>query len=142
MMTRAAVFIQRGVPRDKQEEPLLQFIRERHMSMLHRVPWWRPEDAVTLVQAGTVGVVLAAFDSKAVQQLAAAIGDAGKVVVVHPEPRVIEPPRGRLVTVADLILRWFRGGRSVKDIAADIGGETTDVRQILRKAGEDPGRSR
>lgn len=141
MGTRAAMFIQRGVARDKQEAALLQFILDRRMSMLHRVPWWRPEDAATLVQAGTVGVIVAAFDSKAVHQLAAEIGTAGKVIVIRPEPRVVEPPRQKLGTLSDLILRWWRGGRSVREIAVDIGGETTDVRQVLRRHGEDPGRS-
>lgn len=138
---RAAMFIQRGVPSDKQEEALLAYIASQRLSMLHRVPWWKPEDAVTLVQAGNVNVIVAAFDSRAVQQLAADIGHHGKVIVIHPEPRIVEPPRGRLGTLADLIVRWYRGGRSVQDIAADIGSEATDVRAVLRKHGEDPGRS-
>lgn len=109
--------------------------------MLAIVPHWRPADAVQLARDGRVDTVVAAFDSRAVQQLAADIDGDAQVVVVHPEPKVITPPRHPLGTLADLILRWFRRGKSVQQIAADIDGDTTDVRAILRKHGEDPGRS-
>jgi hypothetical protein len=136
-----AMLIQRGVSSAKQEAVLLPYILSQHLSMSYRVPCWRPEDAVALVRSGMAAAVVAAFNSKVVQQLAAEIGAAGNVIVVHPEPMVVEPPRRQLGTLGDLILRWWRRGRTVQEIALDIDGDTTDVRQILRRSGEDPGRS-
>jgi hypothetical protein len=132
------MFVQRGAPSDKQEAALLGFILSRHMAFMHLVPHWRPQDAVTLVLSGTVTAIVAAFNSRAVQKLAADIGDAGEVIVIRPEPMVVEPPKRKLGTLGDLIVRWRRAGKSVRDIAVDIGSETTDIRAVLRKAGEDP----
>jgi hypothetical protein len=141
MGTRAAILIQRGVPTDKQTEALLRYVLGERWSMLAIVPWWQPADAVTLVRTGEVDTVVCAFDSKAVRQLAADIGATGTVMVIHPEPKVVEPPRGRLGTVADLVLRWWRNGKTVGEIALDVGSDTTDIREVLRRAGEDPGRT-
>lgn len=108
--------------------------------MLAIVPPGQPADAVRLARDHRVDTIVAAFDSRVVQQLAADIGDDAQVLVVHPEPKVIEPPPKRgLATIGDLILRWFRRGRSVQQIAIDIDENTTEVRAILRKYGEDPG---
>lgn len=140
MPNRAAIFVQRGGPsRDRQTEVCLGYCDTMEYSMLFVVSPRRPHDAVELVRQRYVSVIVAGYDSKAVQQLAAEIGDAGRVEVVHPTPRVIDPPKQHGIgTLADLIVRWFRRGKPVKQIAIDIDGNTTDVREILRKYGERP----
>ena len=138
MPNRAAIFVQRGGPsRDRQIEACRQHCATERYSMLAIVLPGRPHDAVQLVRQHRVSVIIAAYDSKAVQQLAAELDDAGRVEVVHPTPRVIEPPKHKM-TIGDLVVRWFRRGKPVKDIAAEIDGNTTDVRDILRKYGEHP----
>lgn len=140
MPNRAAIFVQRGVPADKQTSACLRYALAQPWSVLAIVPPWQPADAVRMARDGRIDTVVAAFDSRAVQQLAVDIDGDAQVVVVHPEPKVIAPPKHGLGTLADLILRWFRHGRTVKEIAVDIDGDTTDVRAILRKHGENPGR--
>jgi len=137
----AAIFTQRGAPVEKQRAACIDYALGQHWSVLAIVPYWHPDDAVTLAKSGRIDHVVAAFDSKAVQQLAAAIDGDAQVVVVHPEPRVIDPPKHALISIGELILRWFRNGKTVKEIAEVIDGDTTDVRALLRKYGEDPGRS-
>jgi hypothetical protein len=140
MATRAVIFVQRGASVDKQTTACLRYVLGEHWSMLAIVPFWRPEDAVKLVRDQRIDRIVAAFDSKAVQHLAVEVDGEAEVVVVHPEPRVIEPAKRKLGTLGDLIVRWFRRGKTVAEIAADIDGDTTDVRAILRKYGEDPHR--
>jgi hypothetical protein len=138
----AVIFIQRGAPAEKQQAACIDYALSQHWSVLAIVPHWQPEDIIHLADAGRIRHVVAAFDSKAVQQLAADVERKAAVVVVHPEPRIIEPPKHGLGTLGELILRWFRKGRTVEEIAAEVDGDTTDVRAVLRKYGVDPGRSR
>lgn len=139
MPNRAAIFVQRGGPApDRQIAACLHYCAAEQYPMLAIVPPGRPGDAVQLVRDGRVQVIVTGYDSKAVQQLAADLDDLGRVEVIHPQPRVIEPPRHKLGTLGDLILRWWRRGKTVKEIAADIDEPTTDVREILRKYGESP----
>lgn len=139
MSIHAAIFLQRGGPSaERQIEACLDYCAAVHYPALAIVPPGRPGDAVQLVRDGRVQVIVTGFDSKAAQQMAAEIDDAGRVEVIHPAPRVIEPPRHKLATLGDLIVRWFRHGKSVKEIAADIDEKTIDVRAILRKYGESP----
>lgn len=140
-MPRAAIFVQRGAPADKQTTACLRYVLAEHWSMLAIVPHWQPADAVKLARDGRIDTVVAAFDSRAVQQLAADLDGDAQVVVVHPEPKVVEPPKHKLLGIAELILRWFRHGKTVQEIATELEGDTTDVRAILRRHGEDPGRS-
>jgi hypothetical protein len=137
MGTKAAIFIQRGAPEEKQQRVCLAYVEEMRWSMLDLIPHWAPEDAVTLVRRGVVDVIVTAFDSKAAHLMAAEIAPTGRVVYVHPEPTEIHSPAHRPRTIVDLILRWRRRGRTVEEIAEEIDGETKDVRDILRKAGED-----
>jgi hypothetical protein len=137
----AVIFIQRGAPADKQRLACIDYALSQRWSVLAIVPHWQPEDVVHLARAGRIRHVVAAFDSRAVQQLAADVEGKADVVVVHPEPRLVEPPKHGLGTLGELILRWFQKGRTVQEIAADVDGDTTDVRAILRRYGEDPGRS-
>lgn len=140
MGTRSAIFIQRGVEVRKQTAACIRYIESEHWSMLHVVPYHAPHDAVRLVRDGTVDVVVTAYDSRAAQALAADIGHAGRVIFVHPNPTEIPPPPRKLRSgVTELILRWWRrGDRSVADIAADVETDTTEIREILRRAGEHP----
>jgi len=137
----AAIFTQRGAPVEKQRAACIDYALGQHWPVLAIVPYWHPDDAVTLAKTGRIDHVVAAFDSKAVQQLAADVDGDAQVIVVHPTPRVIEPPKHKLGTLGELILRWFRNGKTVKEIAADVDGDTDDVRAILRRYGENPGRS-
>jgi hypothetical protein len=135
--TNAAIFVQRGGPsRDRQIEACRQYCATEQYSVYAIVPPGRPADAVQLVRQRRVSVIVTGFDSKPVQQLAADVDGAGRVEVVHPAPRVVEPPRHKLGTIADLVVRWFRRGKPIKEIAVEIDGNTTDVRAILRKHGE------
>jgi hypothetical protein len=137
-MDRAAIFVQRGAPTDKQTTACLRYALGQRWSVLVIVPYWQPQDAVQLARDGRIDKLVAAFDSKAVQQLAADVDGDAEVLIVHPEPRVVEPPKRKLGTLGDLIVRWFRRGKTVSEIALDIGEETTDVRAILRRYGEHP----
>lgn len=136
----SAIFVQRGpVSVQKQTAACLAFIRSERLSLFAIVPYWAPGDAVQMVKSGTVTTIVTAFDSRAAQALASEIDDAGRVVFLHPTPTAIEPPRmSSLPAIGELIVRWFRSGRSVREITRDVGGETIDVREVLRKAGEDP----
>lgn len=140
MGTGAAIFVQRGhVSVAKQTAACLAFIRLERLSLFAIVPYWAPEDAVQMVRTGTVTTIVTAFDSRAAQTLAADIDGDGQVVYIHPAPTVIHPPRlSSLPAIGELIVRWFRSGRTVGEITRDVGGETVDVRDVLRKAGEDP----
>lgn len=137
----AVIFVQRGAPREKQRSACAMHAVAQGWTVLAIVPHWRPGDVVQLARAGRVKHVIAAFDSRAVQQMVEDLNGAAEVVVIHPEPRIIAPPKHAIGTVADLILRWFRKGRTVEEIAKDVDGDTTDVRAILRRHGVDPGRS-
>ena len=140
MSNRAAIFLQRGGPsRDKQIEACRHYCAEAGYMMLAIVRPDRPGDAVQLVRHHGVTVIVTGYDSKAAQQLAADIDDAGRVEIVHPTPRVLDPPpKHMLGSVAELIVKWFRRGKPVKEIALEIDGNTTDVRAILRQYGEHP----
>lgn len=137
--TKAAVFFtQRGHP-EKQQRMCLGFCDRQRWQIAHIIPWYAERDAVRLVREGQVDVIVAAVNSAEVRRLAADIGDRGKVVYVHPKPTVVrQPDRATPATVPELIVRWFRRGRAPKEIALDIGSTTRDVRDILRRAGEDP----
>lgn len=141
MSVQAAIYIQHGAnspPGDKQLEACIDYCDTVGYTLAAIVPA-DAADAAKLVEGGWVDVIVAGFDSKVVQQLAVRIVGAGRVEVVHPVPRVIEPPRSGLGTLGELIHRWFRRGRTVEQIAAELDGDTTDVRAILRKYGEHPG---
>lgn len=140
MGIRAAIFIQRGAPERKQEELCLGHIEAERWQLMGIVPHSAARDAAVLVSAGVVDVVVTAFDSHAAQTLAADIAPRGKVVFVHPQPTEIKP-RSSLPSIAGLIIRWFRQGRTAKDIAREVGSDTTDVREILRRMGEYPDHS-
>jgi hypothetical protein len=136
MGSRAAIFVQRGFPADRQTTMCLRYaVEEQHYTLLAIVPHWAPEDACKLVRDGTVDVVVAAFDSKAVTQLAADLPPAGRVEVVHPRPHVVERPHHRLGSVADLVVRWWNRGRCVRQIADDLDEPTGEVRDLLRRLG-------
>jgi hypothetical protein len=139
-LTSVVIFLQRGISERKQEQACLAFCDEQRWRLEHVVPWFAPRDAVKLVRAGLVEVVLAAFASPEVRRLAGDIGDAARVVVVHPRPAVVEPPaRSVPASLAELVVRWFRRGRTPREIAFDLESSTRDVRDILRRSGEDPG---
>lgn len=138
MPNRAVIFVQKGAPAEKQTTACLKYVLNQRWSMLAIVPYWQPGDAVKLVRAGRVDTVVAAFDSKAVQQLAVEIDGDAEVMVIHPEPKLVEPPKQRIGTISDLILRWFRRGKTVQQIAIEEDWNTSDVRAILRRHGEDP----
>lgn len=141
MPVHAAIYLQHGAnapPGDKQLEACIDYCQDIGYLLLAIVPA-DAADAAKLVESGRVDVIVAGYDSRSVQHLAARIDGAGRVEVIHPEPRVVEPPRSGLGTLSELILRWFRRGRSVRQIADDLDGDTTDVRAILRKYGEHPG---
>lgn len=139
MGDRAVILVQRGAPRDKQVATCLEWVALEHLPMETIVPHSAPEQAVRLVRRGTVGTVVVAFDSRAARAIAADIQGHGRVVVVHPTPFEIcppEPEHRRLPSLVELILRWRGKGRTVEEIAADLDGDTTDVRAILRRASE------
>lgn len=141
MPVHAAIYLQHGgnTPSgDKQLEACLLRCDAAGYLLVAIVPA-DAADAAKLVEAGRVEVIVTGFESKAARQLAARVHGAGRVEVVHPQPRFLESHRSGLGTVGDLILRWFRRGRSVEEIAVDIGGDTTDIRAVLRKYGEHPG---
>jgi len=138
-VTSAVIFVQRGAPREKQRSACARYVLAQGWSVVAIVPHWHPDDAVQLARSGRVEEVVAAFDSRAVQQLVEDLAGAAEVIVVHPEPRVIEPPKHVAASIGELIIRLFRKGRTVKEIAGLVDGDTTDVRAILRKYGEDPG---
>jgi hypothetical protein len=135
----SAIFIQRGqVSVAKQTAACLTYIKIEKLPLYAIVPYWAPDDAVQMVKNGTVTTIVTAFDSRAAQQLAADIDGAGQVVYIHPTPTAIQPPRtSTLPAIGELIVRWFRSGRSVPEITRDVGATTIDVRNVLRKAGED-----
>ncbi len=140
--TRSAIFIQRGVPAQKQADACLEYTSAERWKMRHYVPYWAPEDAVNLVRTGAVDVVVTAYDSPEVRRLAQEVGAAGRVLFVHPRPTVVEPTHRSLpASLGDLVLRWFRRGRSVEEIAAEVDGDTSDIRDLLRQEGEHPDRS-
>lgn len=141
MPGRAAIFIQRGVSSSKQTTACLRYILAEHWSPQAIVPFWQPADAVRLARDGRIDTLVAAFDSKVVQQLADDLDGDAEVIVVHPQPKIVAPRRHGLGSIGDLILRWWRRGKTVEQIAIDVDGDTTDVRAILRRYGEDPGRS-
>lgn len=139
MPERAAIFIQRGVPTDKQEAACLAYcLNDMQYSVLWFVRPDSPRDAVLLARDNLITAVVTAFESRAAHQLAADIAEVNphvRVEVVHPVPKVLEPPKHGLGTLGDLIVRWWKRGKSVEEIARDIDGETTDVRGILRRYG-------
>lgn len=145
MPVHAAIFVQRGhgaPPPEKQLDACLAYCATERYAVIAIVPGV-VEDASALTADGRVTVLVAAYDSRAVQQLAVAVEGHGQVEVVHPEPRVVEPARPHAVrSINELILRMSRRGRTVEQISDTIDAETTDVRAILRRYGEDPGRSR
>lgn len=148
-MATSAIFIQRGVPYDKQQLACVTYVDEQRLAMLALVPHWAPQDAVAMARDGEVTAIVTAFESRAATALAADVAPYGAtVVVVHPEPHVLQPPQRPAehspvfgLRLVEVVQRWWRGGRSVQMIAEDIGTDTTDVRAILRQAGEYPDRS-
>src|SRR5689334_14679706 len=131
---RAAIFIQRGVPEDKQTAICLSYIDEQHWQLGHVVPYWSPEAAASLVRDGAVQVIVAGFTSKALVSLAADIGDGGQVVFVHPTPTVIQPPRRKLSIgpIAELARRLKDRGDSTREVARLFEVDTGEIRRIIR----------
>jgi hypothetical protein len=140
MGSRAAIFIQRGAPQTKQQRLCLDYIEEEHWQLVGMVPPSGARDAAALVSAGVVDVIITAFDSPAAQALATLVGPCGMVMFVHPLPTCIKV-KSILPTLAELIVRWFRHGRTVRQIADEVGSDTSDVREVLRRGGEQPDRS-
>lgn len=140
MGSRAVVYIQRGPTVKQQTTECLEYAAAEDLEVFALAPWWAPQDAVNLVRSGACDVVLVAFESRAAHELAGQL-DRGQVIRVHPVPKVIAPPKVGLPSLADLILRWRRKGRTVEEIARDIGESTGEIRSILRTTGEYPIRS-
>lgn len=140
MGTRAAIFMQRGAPDDRQQKVCFAYAEQRGYQLPHLFPWFAGDQLVKSVGCGAVDVIITAFDSKNVQQLAADVHPRARVEVVHPKPHVVEPPPPRHArSITDLIVRWRRRGKNVPEIAMDIEEDTAYVRRILRSAGEDTG---
>lgn len=135
MGDRAAIYVLRAFPADRQTAACSHYITEEHWTLWAIVPPWAPGDAVALARDGTVSVVVAAFDSRAVEQLAADLPPTCRVEVVHPTPHVVEPPRHRLGSVEELVGRWFRHGRPPKQIAHDLDENTEEINDVLRRLG-------
>lgn len=142
MGTRAVLFIQRAREASIQQQTAacLRYAVEAELAVYAIAPYWAPQDAVALIDEGICDIVLVAFESRAALALAADIDGRGRVVCVHPEPKVLAAPR-HLPDLVELILRWRRRGKSIKEIARDIEENTGEIRTILRTAGEYPPRS-
>jgi hypothetical protein len=140
---RAAIFVQRGgPPADRQIDACLQFCIASEYTVLALIRHGEPEAAVALAREHRVSVIVTGYDSKAVRQLAADIDGNGRVEVIHPEPRVIPPPKHKLDgPIGELIVRWFRRGKTVQEIAKDVESDTHEVRALIRRYGGDPGQS-
>lgn len=138
----AAIYVQRGEPAGKQTTLCLRYAMSEHLPMRTIIPPHAMSQAVQMVKDRTVSVIIVAFDSRGARQLAVELEEfGGQVVVVHPVPATIHPPRHSSLPDMDvLILRWFDAGRTAAEIASDLGSDTTDVRAILRKGGRQPSR--
>ena len=134
---KAAIYIQRGEPADKQAKACLEYVRIQRLPMESIVPYYAMDQAVRMVRDRIVNTIIVAFESRAVRQLASEIDEyRGQVIFVHPTPRVIRVPRAStLPDMDEMILRWWDAGRTPHEIAQDLGGETTDVRAVLRRGG-------
>jgi hypothetical protein len=144
MGTRAAIQIQRGVDEHKQWLACMIYIDGERWSMLQLVPAHAPEQAVQLVRDGRVDVIVTAFDSDAAQAIAADIAGLGRVVFVHPSPTVIEPPpdtTGFPRALVALVLRWWRRGVPVREIADRLDEDTGLIRRVIRRGGSGSGRT-
>lgn len=144
MGTRAAILIQRGVDERKQWLACMAFIDRERWSMLHVVPAHAPAGAVRLARDGIVDVVVTAFDSEAAQAIAADIAGVGQVVFVHPAPTYIEPPPSTVGfprELVRLVLRWWRRGVEVEEIADRLDEDTGVIRRVIRRGGRGSGRS-
>jgi hypothetical protein len=129
----SAIFIQRGPPpARKQTDLCLKYTHDHRLPMIAIVPHWAAQDAVRMVKAGAVNTIVTAFDSRVARQLAEDLDGDGCVIYVHPVPTTI-PRRSTLPALSDLIRRWHRAGRTPRQIARDIGSETTDVSEVLRR---------
>lgn len=131
MPAQAAIFIQRGAPEPKQTGACLDYIVGQRWNLKHVVPYWSPDAAVALVRDGAVGVIVAAFNSKALALLAADIGDTGEVMYVHPQPTVVRPHR-KLPSIGDLVRRLRGRGESTQEIAGFLEIDTGEVRRFGR----------
>jgi hypothetical protein len=144
----SAIFIQRGAPKGKQTDVCLAYTAANRLPMIAIVPYWAADEAVAMVKSGQVNTIITAFDSRAARHLADQVDGHGQVVYVHPEPGTIvpEPPRpprrsAMPASVADLICRWHRAGRTASQIAHDLESKTSDVADVIRRADDGPGRS-
>jgi hypothetical protein len=138
----AAIYIQRGPSAGQQTTACWAYAQAEHLPMRTIVPYFAMEQAVRMIRDRIVNVIITAFDSRAVRQLASEIEPlGGQVIFVHPVPTTIHPPHASsLPDMAGLILRWWDAGRTAHEIAQDIGSETTDVRAVLRKGGRQTSR--
>lgn len=144
MGTRAAIFIQRGVDEQKQWLACMAHIDRERWSMLQLVPAHAPGEAVQLVRDGRIDVIVTAFDSDAAQAIAADAAGLGQVVYVHPSPAVIEPPpdtSGFPRTLVRLVLRWWRRGVEVEEIADRLDEDTGVIRRVIRRGGSGSGQT-
>lgn len=135
MGIRSAIYLQRGVPDDKQWQVCLDYLVEEHWTLLYLIPWHAPQDAVALIREGFIDTVICAMGSKGAHTLANDVGRDGRVMYVHPRPTIIEPFRRKARSVDDLIVRWGAEGRDVAQIAKLTGEDTRDIRALLRRAG-------
>jgi hypothetical protein len=133
---RAAILVLSGPPIEKQQRACLAYIEQQRWEITQVIPYWASRDAVRLVREGFVDVVVAATNRPEVRQLAADIGDRGQVVYVHPQPTVVPVQRRAPSTMIELVVRWFRRGRTPHEIAIDIDSSTREVKDILRRSGE------
>lgn len=131
---RAAVIVQRGhVPTDKQLHACISHISSQGYIMASYCT--SAEDAICAVTGGHADLVVVAYGGERVARGLAAHG--ARVEAVHPTPHIVEPPpppesRPRPV---EWIVRWFRGGRSVSEIAELLDSPTGDIRAELQRAG-------
>lgn len=139
----AAIYIQRGPSAGQQTKACWAYAEREHLPMRTIIPYYAMEQAVRMVKDRIVNVIIVAFDSKGVRQLAVALEEfGGQVIFVHPAPTTIHPPRhSSLPDMDGLILRWWDAGRTAHEIARDVGAETTDVAAILRKGGRQDSRT-
>jgi hypothetical protein len=119
---RAAILVLSGPPIEKQQRACLAYIEQQRWEITQVIPYWASRDAAT--------------NRPEVRQLAADIGDRGQVVYVHPQPTVVPVQRRAPSTMIELVVRWFRRGRTPHEIAIDIDSSTREVKDILRRSGE------
>jgi hypothetical protein len=136
---RAAILLQRAsIAVDRQADICFQYCLGERWAIQTIVPQHAPEQAAQLVRDGHVQVVVVAFEGRNLADVVAQVADAGgRVMAVHPEPRELTPNRRGLLggRVSELILRWYRKGRTASQIAELVDADTTDITSVLVQFG-------